>query len=304
LIDSSISKRRANRRLSLLSAGMENREVYNLLRLQPASSRAYLGPLARPVLAFETLVSQSGLPLSPRRALAIMVTLCLLTFVGLQVGFSLDRLPAVLRPLSVQAGISLSGGIGLLLFYLSSKRKARVKKFSEQLPDALDVMVRSLKAGHPINAAMALVSKEMSDPMGTEFGLAVDEMTYGLDMREAMKNLSDRISVEDFNYVMVSINIQHETGGNLAEVLSNLSRIIHDRARMFMKIRALSGEGRMSAMILCILPFAVGGFIFMMNPDFYTGVADDPLFLPILSGALLNMLLGIISIQRMVNFRV
>ena len=304
LIEPRFGQRRANRRLSLLRSGMESREVYQLLRHQPASGREYLGPITRPVLAFETLVRQSGLSITPLRALAVMATLGLLTLVGLRIGLALDRLPGVFTPLSVQAGLSVLGGIGIPLFYFSSKRKERLKKFSEQLPDALDIMVRSLRAGHPINAAMGLVAKEMSDPMGTEFGLAVDEMTYGLDMREAMKNLGDRIKVEDFHYVMVSINIQHETGGNLAEVLSNLSRVIRDRARMFMKIRALSGEGRMSALILCVLPFAVGGFIFIMNPDFYSGVADDPLFLPILSGALLNMLLGIIVIRRMVNFRV
>jgi len=304
LIEPRINKRRANRRLSLLSAGMESRQVYELLRLQPADARPYLGPLARPVSSFESLVSQSGIAITPRRAFAIMVVLSLVTFIGLQLGVALGRLPDILTPLSVQAAVSLLSGLGLPLFYLSTKRSARLKKFGEQLPDALDVMVRSLRAGHPINAAMGLVAREMSDPMGTEFGIAVDEMTYGLDLQEAMANLGDRIKVEDFGYVIVSINIQHETGGNLAEVLSNLSRVIRDRARMFMKIRALSGEGRTSALILCLLPFAVGGFIMVGNPDFYSGVVNDPLFLPILSGALLNLLLGIVVIRRMVNFRV
>src|SRR3546814_14392089 len=111
-------------------------------------------------------------------------------------------------------------------------------------------MVRSLKAGHPINAAMALVAREMSDPMGTEFGIAVDEMTYGLEMDEALENLSDRAQVEDFNYVVMSIGIQRETGGNLAGVLTGLAHVIRVRARMFLKVRALSAEGDRLSVVL------------------------------------------------------
>ena len=131
--------------------------------------------------------------------------------------------------------MSVLFGIIAPIMHLKTMRANRVKKFSEQLPDALDIMVRSLQAGHPISAAMSLVSKEMSDPIGTEFGIAVDEMTYGLDMRDALESMGRRMEVQDFQYVVVSINIQHETGGNLAEVLRNLSTVIRDRFRMFKK---------------------------------------------------------------------
>src|SRR3546814_582863 len=153
-------------------------------------------------------------------------------------------------------------------------------------------MVRSLRAGHPINAAMALVAREMSDPMGTEFGIMVDEMTYGLEMDEALENLSDRVQVEDFNYVVMSIGIQRETGGNLAGVLAGLSHVIRERARMFLKVRALSSEGRISALVLCILPFAASGFIYIGNPSYYTKVVDDPLFMPGLGISFIALLLG------------
>lgn len=303
-IDSALSTRRVNRRLSLLGSGMDGREVLELLRRQPATDRDFLGPLAKPIAAFESLVSQSGLPIKPLRVVTIMAALALLTFVGLRVGLSLGRLPGFMTALPVQGMLSLLIGIGLPLLYLSAKRSRRVRKFAEQLPDALDIMVRSLRAGHPINAAMGLVAKEMADPMGTEFGIAIDEMTYGLDLREALANLGERIHVDDFKYVVVSINIQHETGGNLAEVLSNLSSVIRDRARMFLKVRSLSGEGRISAMVLCTLPFATGGFLLTFNPEFYTAVVDDPLFLPILSVAIFDLVMGVLVIYRMVNFRV
>ena len=195
-------------------------------------------------------------------------------------------------------------GVLAPIVYLNWLRTKRIKDFGEQLPDALDIMVRSLQAGHPISAAVSLVSKEMNDPIGTEFGIAVDEMTYGLDMREALYNMGRRIEIQDFQYVVVSINIQHETGGNLAEVLRNLSMVIRDRFRMFKKIRALSSEGRLSAVVLSFLPFAVGAIIFTGNPGFYLNVADDPLFLPMMGAALGLMLAGIFIMYRMVNFRV
>ena len=151
---------------------------------------------------------------------------------------------------------------------------------------------------------MNLVTREMPDPIGTEFGIAVDEMTYGLDLRDALENLGDRVDVKDFQYVVVSISIQHDTGGNLAEVLSGLSKVIRDRFKLFRKIKALSGEGRMSAIVLSLLPFVTFAVIFSISPRFYTRVFPDPLFLPIAGGGFAMMLVGIFIMYRMVNFRV
>ena len=303
-IDSTFAKRRANRRVSMLQSGMEGREVLELLRRQPATPSEGLGWLLHPVSFIENLISQAGIQISPLRVFLIMAGVGFASVVGLQILYSAGQLPPLFAPLYVQIILSVLAGVLLPVFYLSNRAADRKKKFGDQLPDALDIMVRSLRAGHPINAALALVAKEMSDPMGTEFGIAVDEMTYGLEMNEALENLNERVKVEDFNYVVMSINIQRETGGNLAGVLSGLAYVIRERARMFMKVRALSSEGRMSAMILCILPFAAGGLIYSGNPSFYTDVADDPLFLPILSLALFDLVAGIYMVRRMINFRV
>src|SRR3546814_3460745 len=132
-----------------------------------------------------------------------MLVIAVIAFLALQGALAVGRLPTILAPLPIQAALALLIALLLPPLYLSSRVAARKRKFGEQLPDALDIMVRSLKAGHPINAAMALVAREMSDPMGTEFGIAVDEMTYGLEMDEALENLSDRAQVEDFNYVVM-----------------------------------------------------------------------------------------------------
>ena len=275
-----------------------------MLRRQPSHRGQAVSPLLHPLAYIETLIAQSGVQVTPRRIVAIMVALAVMVFLGQQGALAVGRLPSLLTPPHMQLGLALLAGLLLPPLYLSHKAAARKRKFGQQLPDALDIMVRSLRAGHPINAAMGLVAKEMSDPMGTEFGIAVDEMTYGLEMDEALENLSDRVQVEDFNYVVMSISIQRETGGNLAGVLAGLSHVIRERARMFLKVRSLSSEGRISALVLCILPFVTAGLIFAGNPDYYTKVVGDPLFLPMASLAIVNLLLGIFIIYRMVNFRV
>ncbi|MPZ11501.1 MAG: type II secretion system protein F [Kiloniellaceae bacterium] len=303
-VDSTLTKRRANRRLTMLGAGMESREVLELLRRRPSRHGQSVSPLLHPVAYLENLIAQSGMQVTPRRILLIMAVVAVVTVLGLQVALAAGRLPVPLAPVHIQAAFALLVGLLLPPLYLSYRAAARKRRFGDQLPDALDIMVRSLKAGHPINAAMGLVAREMSDPMGTEFGIMVDEMTYGLEMDEALENLSDRVQVEDFNYVVMSIGIQRETGGNLAGVLAGLSHVIRERARMFLKVRSLSSEGRMSALVLCILPFVVGGMIFTANPGYFTKVIDDPLFLPLLSMAFVDLLLGIFIIHRMVNFRV
>ena len=293
-----------NRRMSMLATGKDSQQVFEHLRRKPTSRAERLGVLGGWFVRLDRMIAQSGLTISTGRMLLIMAGLTASCFLFLLYFTNAGTLPG--EPAAIFGWVLLSILLGVLvpIVYLSTLKSKRLKMFSEQLPDALDIMVRSLQAGHPISAAIGLVSKEMGDPIGTEFGIAVDEMTYGLDMREALQNMGRRIEVQDFQYVVVAINIQHETGGNLAEVLRNLSTVIRDRFRMFKKIKALSSEGRLSAIVLSFLPFAVGALIFTGNPGFYLNVIDDPLFLPMMGAALGLMLAGIYVMYRMVNFRV
>jgi len=293
-----------NRRMSMLATGRDSKKVFEHLRRKPTTRAQKLGIFGAWFIRFDRLIAQSGLTISTGRMLLIMAGLSVACFLFMLYFTNSGTLPG--DPTAIFGWVLLSILVGILapVVYLRSLKMNRLKKFSEQLPDALDIMVRSLQAGHPISAAISLVSKEMADPIGTEFGIAVDEMTYGLGMREALENMSRRTEVQDFQYVVVSINIQHDTGGNLAEVLHNLSTVIRDRFRMFKKIKALSSEGRMSAVVLSFLPFAVGAIIFTGNPGFYLKVADDPLFLPMMGAAAGLMLAGIYIMYRMVNFRV
>ena len=302
--DSRVSRKAVNRRMGMLSSGTDSRKVFELLRRKPVQRAYFMGSFGRAYVRLDNLISQSGLLISTGRIMVLMAGL-----IGVAFMFFLYFLSAVAIPIGIGVMFfsviaALLAGVGLPILYLKHRKSERIKKFSEQLPDALDIMVRSLQAGHPISAAIGLVTREMADPIGTEFGIAVDEMTYGLDLHDALQNMGQRVELQDFQYVVVTINIQRETGGNLAEVLQNLSSVIRERFRMFKKIKALSSEGRISAIILSATPFATGAVILIAAPDFYIQVADDPLFLPCMLGALVLMLTGIYVMFRMVNFRV
>ena len=142
----------------------------------------------------------------------------------------------------------------LPLLLLRRARNKRIKKFAGQLPDALDMIVRSLRAGHPTTVAIALVAREMPDPLGTEFGIVSDEITFGLSLEQAVRKLSQRVGFEGLHLLSVSLSIQAKTGGNLTEILSNLSSVLRERQKLRLKIRALSAEGRMSAWIISLFP--------------------------------------------------
>src|SRR3546814_8183606 len=159
----------------MLGAGMEGREVLELLRRRSSRYGQSVSPLRHPVAYLDNLIAQSGLQTTPRRILLIMAAVVVVIVMGLQAALAVGRLPSPLAPVHIQAALALLAGLLLPPLYLSHRGAARQRKFGQQLPDALDIMVRSLKAGHPINAAMGLVAREMSDPMGTEFGIVVDE---------------------------------------------------------------------------------------------------------------------------------
>jgi tight adherence protein B len=195
-------------------------------------------------------------------------------------------------------------GLALPLMFFSMRAAKMRKKIIEQFPTALDVFVRGLRAGHPIAAALDLLTVEMSDPIGSQFGLVVDEVTYGADLRDALEAMADRWDLDDMRMFVVSLSVQSETGGNLAEILENLSTVIRERASMMMKVRALSSEGRMSAIMLTVLP--VGSFImlFILNPGFFLDVADDRMFIPGFGGLILLYITGVLIIRRMVDLKV
>jgi tight adherence protein B len=199
-------------------------------------------------------------------------------------------------------GFAAAWGLGIPVLLLTVLASRRRRKFEAQLPDAIDILVRSLRVGHPVTTAIRLVRRELPDPIGTEFGIVADELTYGLDLETAMTNLSNRVGQLDLTLLVVAISIQSRSGGNLAEILGSLSKVIRDRQRMRLKAKALSAEGRFSALVLSILPFALFALLWLIAPSFYGAVWDVTFVKPLLIGASVWMLIGDLVMYRMVRF--
>lgn len=193
-------------------------------------------------------------------------------------------------------------GAVLPILILRRARNRRILKFAKQLPDALDMIVRSLRAGHPASVAIGLVAREMPDPLGTEFGIVSDEITFGLSIEQAVRKLSQRVGFEGLHLLSISLSIQAKTGGNLTEILSNLSTVLRERQKLRLKIKALSAEGRASAWIISLFPLVMFAILLLVSPSYYGGVWSSPLIAPVFITFGIWALLGDFIMYRMVNF--
>jgi tight adherence protein B len=198
---------------------------------------------------------------------------------------------------------AIPGAAALIYLYLRVAQRRRISAFSEQFPDALDVMVRGLRAGHPLRVAVGLVAREMPDPVGSEFGIITDEVMFGLEQSIAIDNLTRRVGHPDLLFFATAVNVQQQTGGNLAEILTRLSHLLRSRSKLRLKIRALSAEGRMSAVALSAAPFALFGIITLVSPEYFGSVRNHPV-LPLATGfGLFLLAVGNVIMYRMVNFK-
>jgi tight adherence protein B len=237
-----------------------------------------------------------------------------------QTGLRLDRNLIVLSVVGLAAVLFFAGGLvfgygmtlllvavlsALLLTYgfFRTVRERRIARFAEQLPDAVDIIARGIRVGYPVPVALDLVAREMPDPIGTEFGMTLDEIAFGQDIKTAVENLHRRVGLEDLQFLVVAINVQNQTGGNLAEILSRLSRLMRSRAKIQLKIRALSAEGRISAKFLSLMPFILFGIIALVSPAYFAEVRHHPAVEPALIYGAISLLLGNVVMYRMVNFK-
>jgi tight adherence protein B len=279
-----------NRRLRLLASGTDPEEVLRILRRrrQPNGLDRIPG-----FTAWRSLAIQSGLTMVAGRLLAVLLCSSTALFLILMVsGFA----SLVAFPLALALGLALPV---LILVCIRGRRAARITR---QLPDAIDLMVRSLRAGHPLTASFQVIAREMPDPLGSEMGIVADAITYGDELTDATIAFADRVGFEDARYLAVAINIQAGTGGNLAHVLEALAGVIRERFAMMRKIRSLSAEGRLTAIIVSIVPIAIFVSLNLLSPTYYGDVADDPLFMPFLViGAILTVVNAVV-LRRLVRF--
>lgn len=282
-----------NRRLKLLK-NEPNRENL-LIQLRRERGLTSGGDFKLPLVAFNKLVLQSGFTVGVGKLLIYCAVAGAAAFVLVLVMYG-DLFYAVLA--------LPSAGVILPYMVLKFARGRRRKRFGAQFPDALDMIVRSLRAGHPVPIAINMVAREMPDPIGSEFGIVADEITYGADLETAMRNLYYRIGQEDLPLFVTAVAIQGSTGGNLGEILENLSAVIRGRFKMRRKIRALAAEGRASAIILSSLPIGLFLVIQVITPQFYASVWHEDMTIQALAVAGTWMGLGNFIMYRMVNFRI
>jgi len=282
-----------NRRLRLMKH-QPNREQI-LVQLRRERSLTAAGTYSSAFTSINRLVLQSGLKLSVGK----LATICafIFCFIFIVVWMLRDNL--------LQAALgALFCSTFLPLMVLRMKRNKRHKAFGAQFPDGIDIIVRSLKAGHPVPVAISMVAREMPDPIGSEFGMVSDEVTYGADLETAMRNLYFRVGQDDLPLFVTAVAIQGSTGGNLSEILQNLSAIIRLRFKMRRKVKALAAEGKYSAIILSGLPIAMFSILQGMTPDFYGKVWHIELTKVVLACAAAWMLTGNYIMWRLVNFRI
>lgn len=294
-----------NKRLRMIEGGLDREIVTSKLRKsQPLAFAEGDGILNRIVKSIQQSVVASGIAMPAHQIMLAMalgsalVTVMVIigaAFAGYAVNFGLIQMAFVF-------GLCL--GLGIPLIILSRMASKRRQKMQEQFPVSLDIFIRGLRSGHPVSSALDLLTKEMEDPIGSEFGLVMDEVAYGADLRDALQSMADRWGLEDIQMFVVSLSVQNETGGNLAEILSNLASVIRDRASMYMKVRALSSEGRMTALVLTALPIMTFVGLFLLNPEFYLDVAQDPIFVPGFIGLVVLYFIGFFTIRRMIDLKV
>jgi len=188
--------------------------------------------------------------------------------------------------------------------FVLHKKKTRVHEFEAQLSQSLEIIARSLRAGHPFLAGLQMVNQEMPDPISTEFGRVCQEQQVGMTIEDSLLNMTRRIPLMDLKFFVIAIIIHRQIGGDLGEVLDNLSRVIRDRFRVLGQVRALTAEGRLSGWILCVLPIFIFFMLSLINPDYIGTLTNTDIGIKLIYTALFFQIMGMLVIRKIVNIKV
>ncbi len=285
---------RVNRRLELLEKGNTREQVLEQLRKEMSQHMKSRGIPLYAVLADKA--QKANIAFSPRQLIMIMMLLSLISFLLLTV--------MTQAALPVRIMMALGMGIGAVFMWVNSKAKKRLAMLEEQLPDAVELMVRSLRVGHPFSAAVGIVAKEVADPLGTEFGVIADEAAYGRDISESLKALAERMDMQDLRFLAVAVTIQQQSGGNLAEILEGLSKVIRSRFKLFRRVKAITAEAKWSGMFLSGFPLVALVAINVLQPNYYDDVKDTAAFIPAAIVVAVFLAVNVVFMRIMVNIKV
>ena len=294
LSSSAGNRRRLNRRMAIAQdKAISQKEILVLLRKERGLDAD--GNLVLPLRWLNLLIVQSGITVGLSRVMAYYAAYVVLAMLAL---FVLTR-----SPLMTLVGLPIVT-VAVPYFYLNLRRGGKMNRFGRQLPEAIDLITRSLKAGHPVPVAISMVAREMPDPIGSEFGMVADEVTYGSDLVTALNHLYERVGHPDLPLLVSSVSIQSTTGGNLREILEGLSTVVRDRLKMKAKIKAISAEGRMSAIFLSAMPVILFIVLLMLIPNYYGGIWKYDETYVGFTGLFIWLVTGNLMIMKMVSFKV
>ena len=285
---------RVNRRLEMLEKGARREEVLDKLRKE---MQQHMNAKSIPLYSLLSERAQkAAIAFTPQQLLMIMAGLAVVAFLGLTIGTDTS--------VSVRALISIVMGVGAVFFWVSHKAGKRMSMIEEQLPDAVELMVRSLRVGHPFSNAISIVSKEIQDPLASEFGVIADEAAYGRDLGEALKDMAERLDMQDLRFLAVAVTIQQQSGGNLAEILAGLAKVIRARFRLFRRVKAITAEAKWSGKFLSGFPLAALVVINLGDPHYYDEVRDHPYFIPACFLVGIFLVLNLFVMRILTNIKV
>jgi tight adherence protein B len=293
----STERRKIRKRLKTVSSSISESKIPEILEKRVLSEVPFINLMLsriRVVERLERLVNQANV----KHTLGFFVLVSLLLA-------SMGYLGTTLIIKSQIPGVMFAVPLGATpLLYLLRKQKKRMRKLQIQLPDGLDMIARALRAGHAFSTGMRLAADEFDDPLGTELAETLDEINFGVSVSDALANLAKRLDSPDIRYFVVSVLIQRTTGGNLAEILENIARLIRERIKFQGKVRVLSTEGKLSAVILIALPFIVVLVLRFLNPDYISLLWTDPAGRVMCGVAVILMIFGALVIKKIVKIEV
>ena len=285
---------RMSRRLALLEKNHDREKVLEQLRKEMSQHINSRGIPLYSILA--TKAQKANIAFTPKQLMGIMAGLAVFSYLGLTIGT--EAAPPV------RIVVAIIMGIGGVYVWINNKAKKRMSLLEEQLPDAVELMVRSLRVGHPFSSAIANVAKEIADPLGTEFGIIADESSYGRDVAESLKEFAERMDSQDLRFLAVAVTIQQQSGGNLAEILEGLSKVIRARFKLFRRVRAITAEAKWSGMFLSAFPIGALIMINVIQPHYYDDVKETPIFIPACLVVAAFLVVNVVFMKIMVNIKV
>jgi tight adherence protein B len=290
--------RKFQKRLQVLSASRDQSQQTHLLKERMLSELPLLDRWMQSLPRAHSLdraIVQSGLNWTVSKVLFASAALAVGGWIAITAAAHQTLLTGVI------AGLVLGS---LPLLYVNYMRSKRLAKIEQQLPDALDLLSRALRAGHAFTSGLKMAGEELMDPIAAELRAVHDEVNFGVSLEQALTHLSERVPLTDLRYFVVAVLIQRDSGGNLTEILNNLSHLIRERAKLLAKVRVLSAEARLSAWVLALMPFFIAGVLSVANPKFIAPLWTDPIGISMLKYLAVMMFMGVVVLRKIIRIRV